>query len=345
VNRSFGFILVIILLWPSLTSALKADFVYSKVCFGQETVMINTSTPVDSIFKVLWDLNGDGRFGDAVTDTVRITFEQPGLYTIGIKVISHNGAMEAVYKSVPVVTLTPGFVFDYSCKNLPVHFYNETTYVQDSAFQYIWNFGDGTPFSYLQNPTHNYLSSGEFTVILTAISLVGCIDSIAHTITIKDPPVVDVVFSGDTVFPLGDSVIATIVGSFDSIFWSTGETTQSITIKTSGYYFVQGFLNGCYAEYFFSVTAIEDNTVRIMNLFTPNGDGFNDYWEIINIHEVAPCSVDVFDRWGQKVFSASPYNNDWDGTFNGKKLSNDTYYYFIRCKDNVLQKGSLNILR
>jgi len=340
-----GWLLVALLSLPLTLMAVKADFQFTRVCIGSETTLINRSSPADSLFKVLWDLNGDGRFGDAVTDTVRITFPAPGLYAIGLKVITDSGEADAIYHMVPVADVEASFGLDFSCRNLPVHFFDQSVTIADTIFQYIWNFGDGTPASFLKNPTHNYLAAGEFDASLVVVTLNGCVDSVTNTLTIKNAPVVDVFFSGDTVFPLGDSVTATILGTYDSIFWSTGERTSSIVIRSSGYYFVQGFLDGCYGQYDFSVTAIEDHTVRVMTVFTPNGDGFNDLWEVINIDEVAPCQVDVFNRWGEKVLSSSSYNNDWDGTFKGKSLTNDTYYYFLRCKDGILQKGTVNIVK
>ncbi|MFH1160143.1 MAG: PKD domain-containing protein [bacterium] len=332
-------------LLPATGIAITADFSFTKACLGLPTTLTSTSKPADSIFKVLWDLDGDGRFNDAIGDTVKNTYPNPGFYYVGVKVIAFSGASDAVYKMVPVAQVDAAYSVDLSCLNLPVHFFNESVVVADTVFQYIWNFGDGTPTSFLRNPTHNYASAGLYTVKLTVISLSGCIDSVKTTLEIKDSPLVEISFSGDTIFDIGDSVIVTIVGIYDSVFWSTSATTNSIVISTAGYYYVQGYRNGCYGERYFTITVIEDNSVRIMSIITPNGDGFNDQWEILNMEQVAPCQADVYDRWGEKVLSSSQYNNDWEGTFNGKALPNDTYYYFVRCGDGGLRKGSLNIVK
>lgn len=338
-------VIILLTLVPASLLAIKADFLFTKVCVGSQTMLYSTSTPADSIFQVLWDLNGDGKFNDDIGDTVFTSFSSPGLFNVGVKVISLDGDQDAIYKSVPVTFLNVAFTQDFTCRNRPVHFYDRTEIIADTAFQYIWNFGDGTTGSYLRNPTHNYNSAGQYVVRLIVISTVGCIDSATTILDIHNPPFVDLSFSGDTVFQLGDSIIVSVVGTFDSVFWSTGDRTMSVTIKESGYYFVQGFLDGCFGENSFHVTAVEDHTIRIMTLITPNGDGFNDRWEIFNISEIEPCQVEVYNRWGQKVFSASPYNNDWNGTDQGRALSNDTYYYFIRGKDGTLRKGTINIVK
>lgn len=337
-------ILLSLNLLPLSLLAIRANFSYSTVCVGTETTLISTTTPPDSIYRLMWDLDGDGNFDDADGEMVNILFSYPGAYNIGLKAIALNGDQDAIYKSVPVASLQAAFSLDYSCLNLPVHFYDQTIVIQDTISQYLWKFGDGVQSNQI-NPTHNYALAGEYTVRLTVESKSGCIDSASNIVTMTNPPVVDVSFSGDTVFPEGDSVVATIVGVYDSVFWSTGQKTNSIVIYETGDYFVRGYLNGCYGERFFSVLSIADTVVRIMTLITPNGDGFNDRWEIINLAEIEPCEVEIFNRWGQKVFSASPYSNDWDGTDNGRPLSNDTYYYFLRCKDGNLQTGTINIVR
>ncbi len=68
----------------------------------------------------------------------------------------------------------------------------------------------------------------------------------------------------------------------------------------------------------------------VPSIFTPNGDGVNDFF-------VIPCllvdnnnsTVSVYNRWGDEVFSSSPYRNDWRGTFNGDDLPVGTYYYAV----------------
>jgi gliding motility-associated-like protein len=56
----------------------------------------------------------------------------------------------------------------------------------------------------------------------------------------------------------------------------------------------------------------------ILNLFTPNNDGFNDLWEIPELASYGKCNVRIYNRWGKSVFSSPDYNNTWDGTSDGK---------------------------
>jgi gliding motility-associated-like protein/uncharacterized repeat protein (TIGR01451 family) len=73
----------------------------------------------------------------------------------------------------------------------------------------------------------------------------------------------------------------------------------------------------------------------VPNGFTPNGDGNNDVWTLYNIPYGCSVKVDIYNRWGNRVYTSNAYQNDWDGTSNisgssGKnKLPQGTYYYII----------------
>ena len=70
-------------------------------------------------------------------------------------------------------------------------------------------------------------------------------------------------------------------------------------------------------------------------LLTPNGDGFYDRWVVINCTSIKSVKAKVYNRWGGLVYSNDVYNNQWDGTYNGKPLPDGTYYYVI-----IAQQGN-----
>ena len=72
--------------------------------------------------------------------------------------------------------------------------------------------------------------------------------------------------------------------------------------------------------------------LQIPNVFTPNGDGVNERWEIKNLKDYMDCSVEIFNRYGQLVYQSIGYTNEWDGTLKGKLLPAGTYYYVINLK-------------
>jgi len=83
----------------------------------------------------------------------------------------------------------------------------------------------------------------------------------------------------------------------------------------------------------------------VTTLLTPNGDGKNDNWIINDLDYVKDCTVMIFNRWGQKVYESTGYNNDWNGTMNGNPLPDGAYYYVVKCQDVITYQGPITILR
>jgi gliding motility-associated-like protein len=86
--------------------------------------------------------------------------------------------------------------------------------------------------------------------------------------------------------------------------------------------------------------------INVRNAFTPNGDGVNDVWLVYDRNFcLAPkngATVNVFNRYGSKVFESKNYANTWDGTYKGKPVPDGTYYAVI---EFVLFNGQKQIVR
>ncbi|WP_250427426.1 T9SS type B sorting domain-containing protein [Pontibacter ruber] len=91
----------------------------------------------------------------------------------------------------------------------------------------------------------------------------------------------------------------------------------------------------------------ETGKLDIPNGFTPNGDGINDRWVLKNLSLLYPnCKVTVYNRWGSLVFEAVGYKTEWDGTHNGKRLPDGTYYCIIEFGNSEAPlKRSVTIMR
>jgi gliding motility-associated-like protein len=84
---------------------------------------------------------------------------------------------------------------------------------------------------------------------------------------------------------------------------------------------------------------------NILYLFTPNNDGFNDFWEIPDLESSGKCEVRVYNRWGKLVFSSPDYHNEWDGTSGGVNLPSASYYFIIKSEAAGTITGTVNIVR
>ncbi len=92
--------------------------------------------------------------------------------------------------------------------------------------------------------------------------------------------------------------------------------------------------------------AAPQNNVIANNILTPNGDGKNDTWLIKDIQLFPNNTVTVYDRSGRIVYTKKGYANEWDGSFNGAPLQEDTYYYLIDLgSGNSKIKGFITVVR
>ncbi|KAA3436864.1 gliding motility-associated C-terminal domain-containing protein [Rufibacter hautae] len=115
----------------------------------------------------------------------------------------------------------------------------------------------------------------------------------------------------------------------------TVTTTYTVTVTTQ---------DGCTSTDQVTITVL--SPVEVPNGFTPNGDGINDNWELPNLKSYPNCQVEVFNRWGNKVFESRGYDKPWEGRLNGQPLPAATYYYIIRLgeKQNPIT-GNVTIIK
>lgn len=82
------------------------------------------------------------------------------------------------------------------------------------------------------------------------------------------------------------------------------------------------------------------------NAFSPNGDGVNDVWKLNHIESYPNVAIDIFNRYGEKVFFSRGYSIPFDGNYRGKQLPVGTYYYMINPNNGKKTiAGSLTLIR
>jgi gliding motility-associated-like protein len=169
------------------------------------------------------------------------------------------------------------------------------------------------------------------------------------------PPVV-VNAGPDKEILAGTSV--TLEGSADGTYPVTWTPALGLTIPASNplrpvasplvttTYTLSAGAGGCASSD--QVTVTVRPAIRIPNAFTPNGDGQDDTWQIEFIEQFPDNTVTVFNRWGNRIFSAENYSraNEWRGDINGQPAPVGTYYYVVVTKGPLGKSyaGSITIL-
>jgi len=240
------------------------------------------------------------------------------------------------------------------CEGLTVSFIENA----ENSVSYIWDFGDGSPLSNESNPQHTYNTPGTYMVNLTTIGVGGCETSIS-----KDP--VNISASGFANFSsdpapgsqvaLPDAAVAFTDLSQHAMSWlwdfgdgSISTDANPVHIYTQdGAYVVSLTVtdqNGCVSTISLGDYSIFAPDLLIPNVFSPNGDGINDGYQIRYTGK-EPFTMEIFDRWGRKMFEADARDKPWLGTDdNGNMASDGVYYYSIQIGDKNYT-GNVTLMR
>ncbi|WP_316827392.1 gliding motility-associated C-terminal domain-containing protein [Pedobacter miscanthi] len=120
--------------------------------------------------------------------------------------------------------------------------------------------------------------------------------------------------------------------------FSIGEMTVVQTFQANSTTLSQGFLQP------FLIIATTADVAVVNNILTPNGDGKNDFFVVKGLEKYPNNKLTIFDRGGRMIYTATNYQNNWDGYFNGKPLMEDTYYYMLDLGTDGSIKGFISIL-
>ena len=149
------------------------------------------------------------------------------------------------------------------------------------------------------------------------------------------------------------------VSGASSFIWSPSDFLNNATISNPIASLTQTTIftvtgtdasSGCSASD--SVTVFVDTNgscdIVVYNGFTPNGDNHNDFWFIDGISADRQNEVSIFNRWGEKVWATTGYDNQsrkWEGnSYTGERVPDGTYYYVIKYKNSTL-KGYVELTR
>ena len=138
--------------------------------------------------------------------------------------------------------------------------------------------------------------------------------------------------------------------SIENLQWSTGETSEQITVTSPGTYLVTASNENCSATAQVSIPGCTFD-IFVPNTFTPNDDGVNDvyYIPIMPGMPIESFKMYIYDRWGRLIFYTEDPYFKWDGKYKGKKVPTCTLSYRIDVKMEFetakLLKGHINIVR
>ena len=208
-------------------------------------------------------------------------------------------------------------------------------------YTYLWSNGE-------TSSQLNELKAGTYHVTITDAS--NC--KINTSFLLSQPSAISIT---DTVWVenyLGFIDITTAGGTPKYTYsWSNGETSEDIENLGTGNYVLEiTDENNCV----YSQTYQIEIPLLIPTVITPNNDGKNDTWKMSGISEYPLINIEIFNRWGDLIFSyegsgldySSSINNQWGGSWNGRPLPFGTYVFILNLNNNVEPyNGVITIVR
>ena len=319
-------------------------------CTPTSVTFTNLTSPLSGTETWLWD------FGDGQTSTDKdpaAHFYAGGNYAVTLTVLI-DSCVYVVSKADFISVFAPPQIAIVSsvssgCTPLKIYFTVDTTTVNYPVSSWSWDFGDGNT-SKLRDPVYTYKTGGTYSVSLFVVFSSSCSAtySLDHTIIVFDSPVADfdleAVIAGNYI-----SSIRFYNYSQDAIayLWDFGDGSNSTVTNPEHSYNTDGLfdikliaysLNGC------TDTVVKNEyiyfEIRMPNIFTPDGDGVNDYFNLLIPGLLKDFDLAVYDRWGKQVFQSSDYKNNWDGKNPyGKPVDNGTYYYVLKYHEKYAWYG------
>ncbi|MBV7530282.1 PKD domain-containing protein [Chitinophaga sp. sic0106] len=229
---------------------------------------------------------------------------------------------------------------DTLCQGMENEFTDESTDATSTITKWAWQFGDGSTSSD-RNPQKKFTEPGEYGVQLTVENAAGCTSAAFNsTVMVYLQPVIDA--GPSFVVPQGtlvqfrpvanDSVNLQFRWTPEGDFPNTTVFAPQLTAMKDGEYTLTAIgKHNCMASDKLTVKVLKP--VIPPTAFSPNGDGINDTWFIKNLEDYPGATVEVFNRYGAKVFHSAGYGTPWDGSAKGGVLPVGTYYYVIKLKN------------
>jgi len=344
---------------PSYTLQGSTSF-----CSGNSISLVDNSTvtPGNVVkIEVYWDYTTDP--GIKTIDNTPLSgntythlypeFGSPASRTVTIRYVAYSGQSCVQYIDRTITLLaTPTLQFDILagvCKDVPAFQITQASITNGLPGTGTFS-GPGVSTTGFFDP--NVSGAGTKTIRYTYAAANGCSNYKEQTIDVFALPVVNagpdrgMLQYGSTV------LLGSATGNGLTYLWTPNVAINNpalakptVSPPTDQLYTLSVTTSdGCTASDEVMVNILKAPVIP--NIFSPNGDGVHDKWDIPYLSTYVGCTVDIYNRYGQLIYHSIGYDNAWDGTVNGKQVPVGTYYYVIDPKNGRSRiSGYVDVIR
>ena len=311
-----------------------------------DTVFFDANLP-EPRYTFFWDL-GDGN----TSSEARFDHFYPNLGYYPVMLIIMDNCQQTVdtlYKDL-LISLRQAVAVDgpdMICEGEPI--FLGATDLSNARYEWVGPAGFLSDHQFPTIKSATPLNSGEY----AAIGIVsGCATYPAIVeVDVISTPKPDL--GADALFCSMDSATTISPGEFSSYEWQDHSFSSSFNVIEEGTYWVKVTDDyGCSNSDTIFLKQLCPTEVFIPNAFSPNNDGVNDIFQISG-HDIISLKINIFNRWGNSVYTGQSQNSFWDGTYNGNPVPSGVYIYLIEVegyhKDGSTYlnhlSGSITVLR
>lgn len=296
-----------------------------------------------NIKEYLWQF-GDGTIDFGVNPPGKF-YVNPDSFNVLLQVTTDDNCTDTA--TVLVRTLPSpiaNFSVDPTCLFQPSEFKNKSSSSPGFITNWNWNLGDGT-ITTDSTPTHTYANTGNYTITLNIQSNFGCEAKATKVNEAEVKPLPQARFTTEKIdFDAKNTTIQFVDSSIDANqwFWDLGmgnlSSIQNPQIKyndtvTLPVTLIISNAKGCFDTLTKSVFVAPDFFFHVPNAFTPNNDPLNPTYGGEGTLYYKEYNLQIYNRWGQKVFEAKNPLERWDGTYKGKDCIEGQYTYIYLLRD------------
>ena len=232
-----------------------------------------------------------------------------------------------IVNKLPKPTLFDGIICIDSETGTLLSSYTMYSGLSTATYTFVWTNGSGTTVGSGNN--YQATLAGQYTLLVTN-NTTGCSNTVTVTVSPSEPAIV----SYDVSYDFSDNQFITVTATgqgnnFEyqlnngpyqnsNVFEHVQSGIHSINVRDK---------NGC------GITPTQALVINYPKFFTPNGDGYNDTWNIFDLSNQPSAIIVIYDRYGKIIKQIKPSNYGWDGTYNGRLMPSGDYWFTVSYKN------------
>ena len=303
------------------------------ICSGDSTSIVLTPSLSGTTFS--WTMAQNGVSGASIGNgtTIFQILETTGnaigtaIYTVTPALNSCSGSpivIPVTVNPLPLPEINDGIICA-DAAGIPLRTYILESGLNTTDYTFLWYLNgiiqSGTA------TTFEALEAGNYSVIATNI-LTGCTSAEVFATVTAAIPATSISAVGTIAFDDNASIVVTALEPNPNYEYALDygalQSSNVFTNVNPGNHIVMVTdVNGC------SNLSTTISVIGYPTYFTPNGDGFNDFWNIIGLENQPTSKIYIFDRYGKLIKQISSKSLGWDGTYNGALLPASDYWFTI----------------